>query len=175
MLYRPSGTTRPYARVPYQNGFKLHACFQNDSDRRRQYIIPLELNTQHTQDPLIRARNITADLEWNIAHMNTSYTVVSSLEKSLRNFDKEFSKLFIEMNEFLKYMTTTAHPLRKKRGVFNLLGSISNVLFGTATQDQVDAIHEKLQRVGSMTERERIILNVHSTTLNMTILIRSLI
>ena len=43
----------------------------------RQYIVPLELNTQDIQEPLIRARNITADLEWNISHMNTSYAVVA--------------------------------------------------------------------------------------------------
>ena len=135
----------------------------------REYIIPLELHTSDIQVPLICARNITAELGWNISHMNASYAVVSSLKKSLSNFNEGFNKLFIDMNEFLKYIIETAYPLRKKCGAFNLLGSTSNVLFSTATQAQVDAIHGRLQKAEAMTEKEITMLNFHSTTLNITI------
>ena len=122
------------------------------------------------QDPLIRARNMTADVEWNVEYMDTSYQVVASLKRTLKNFDVEFEKLFVDTNEFLKYIIgADTKPYRFKRGAFNILGSISNVLFGTATQEQVDEIHNKIQSIDRLTEKERVMLNVHSSILNMTI------
>ena len=78
--------------------------------------------------------------------------------------------LFVDTNEFLKYIVETDPQLfRMRRGAFNILGSISNVLFDTATQEQVDEIHNKMQTMNRLTEKERVMLNVHSSTLNMTI------
>ena len=78
--------------------------------------------------------------------------------------------MFIDTNEFLRYIVgADTKPYQVKRSTFNVLRSISNVLFGTATQEQVDEIHNKIQSIDRLTERERIMLNVHSSTLNMTI------
>ena len=51
----------------------------------------------------------------------------------------------------------------------NIVGSIANILFGTATQDQIGFIHDRLQPLDSFTEQERKILNVHSSILNVTL------
>ena len=133
-------------------------------------MIPFDLRAQDVQDPLIQARNMTADVEWNVEHMDTSHQVVASLKRTLKNFDVEFKKLFVDTNEFLKYIIgADTKPYRFKRGAFNILGSISNVLFDTATQEQVDEIHNKIQSIDRLTEKERVMLNVHSSILNMTI------
>lgn len=57
---------------------------------------------------------------------------------------------------------------RKRRGLINALGQVSNLLFGTATQAQTDAVHERLERLDVMAEKERVLLNVHSESLNVT-------
>ena len=49
----------------------------------RQYVIPFDLRSEDVQDPLIRARNMTAKIKWNVEHMNASYQVVSSLKRTL--------------------------------------------------------------------------------------------
>ena len=68
---------------------------------------------------------MTADIEWNVEHMNTSYQVVLSLKRTLQNFDVEFEKLFVDTNEFLRYIVgADTKPYRVKRGAFNILGSI---------------------------------------------------
>ena len=122
------------------------------------------------QNPLIQARNMTADKEWNVEHMNNSYQVVASLKRTLQKFDREFKKVFVDTNEFLRHIVgTDPQPYRVKKNAFNILGSISNVLFGTAIQEQVDEIHNKIQTMNILTEKERVMLNVHSSTLNMTI------
>ena len=137
----------------------------------REYIVPFELRSQDIQAPLIHAQNKTADIRWNVEHMNSSYEIVTSLQKSLRNFDREFVKMFKDMNNFLHYIINSdVHPLnRVRRGALNFIGSIFNILFGVATHQQVDTIHQRLQSTETLTEKERIMLNVHSSTLNITL------
>ena len=137
----------------------------------RQYIVPFILRFRDVQKPLIKARNMTANIAWNVNHMNSSYRVVSSLQKTLRNFDAEFQKMFVDMNDFLEYLIgrNPYSEVRSKRGALNFMGSLSNMLFGTATQDQIDTIHNKLQAMEILSEKERNMLNLHSSTLNMTI------
>ena len=55
------------------------------------------------------------------------------------------------------------------RGALNVVGSIANTLFGTATQDQIDHIHEKLQSFNQFAEEERKVFKVHSHILNVTL------
>ncbi|XP_045119165.1 uncharacterized protein LOC123509094 [Portunus trituberculatus] len=59
--------------------------------------------------------------------------------------------------------------LEGKKGAINFIGSFANTLFGTATQDQVDFIHKRLQSLDSFTEEERKLLNVHSHVINVTL------
>lgn len=142
----------------------------------RHYVVPFILKEEDVFTPLYQAINLTSSLAWNIDHMSTNFTVVAAIKHSLGNFDKEFHKLLDNLKDFLRY-AITADPsrngfsmnIRKKRGMINFLGSLSNILFGTATQAQIDAIHKKIAVLDSLTEKERILLNVHSTTLNVTI------
>ena len=98
---------------------------------------------------------MTANIEWNVEHMNSSYQVVASLKKILQNFDREFKKLFVETNDFQRYIVgADPQKYRVWRVAFNILGSISNVLFGTAMQEQVDEIHNKMQTMNTLTEKK---------------------
>lgn len=103
--------------------------------------------------------------------MNRSYPVVGTLKSALESFDREFNHLFRDTKEFLTYIMHTEPDSGRifKRGALNIIGDISNIMFGTATQAQVDAIHDKLHSIESLTERERVLLNAHSQILNVTI------
>ena len=141
----------------------------------RHYVIPFILREEDALAPLIQAVNLTNSLSWNVNHMSIDYPVISSIKNTLRSFDKEFHVLLHNLKDFLRYVVNTDptkshfNYYRKKRGLVNAIGSISNVLFGTATQAQVDAIHDELETLNSFTEKERVLLNVHSTTLNLTL------
>ena len=77
------------------------------------------------------------------------------------------------MNEYLThvldYDLNNPTQSRKPRGAVNFIGSLANTLFGTATQGQIDHIHDRLHSLDSLTEQERKLLNVHSSILNVTL------
>ena len=142
----------------------------------RQYVIPFTLRQEDVLVPLVEALNRTADLRFNVDHVSTDYPLVAQIKITLDHFDREFHSLFNDLNKFLHYVMgsepSLSHPLqmsRQKRGWVNALGSLSNVLFGTATQGQVDAIYQRLHELSSLSEEERVLLNVHSETLNLTL------
>ena len=142
----------------------------------RQYVVPFIIRSADVQQPLIDAINITASLAWNVEHMDSNLPIVASIKNTLNNFDREFHGLFHDLNKFLHYTLNTdpnrsnaASILRKRRGLINAFGSLSNVLFGTATQAQVDAINSRIDEIHQLSEQERVMLNVHSKTLNITI------
>ena len=65
-------------------------------------------------------------------------------------------------NPFYWWRSETAHKVnshhkRQKRGLFNLIGSISNSLFGTATEEQVRVVHHTLSQLKD--NQQRIIHN----------------
>ena len=81
-------------------------------------------------------------------------------------FDSKFKQLHFAMNDYLihilGYNLKDSKRNRHIRGAVNIIGSIPNVHFGTATQDQIDHINEKLQSLNQFTEEERRVRNVHS-------------
>lgn len=142
----------------------------------RNYVVPFALRATDVQAPLVRALNLTAELAWNIEHMSRDYPLIDSIKATLSNFDREFHYIFVDLNDYLKYVFEAdlgrfhyALPPRGKRGLINFVGSLSNVLFGTATQQQVDAIDSKITELSTLTEQQRVMLNVHSETLNATL------
>ena len=65
---------------------------------------------------------------------------------------------------FLGYNLNDSKRNRHTRGAVNIIGLIANALFGTAIQNQIDHINEKLQSLNRFTEEERKVHNVHSHT-----------
>ena len=65
------------------------------------------------------------------------------MKDTLQSFELEFHNSYKNLNAFLHYVLNTEPKRfsRTKRGLINILGSLSNVLFGTATQSQIDSIH----------------------------------
>ena len=70
------------------------------------------------------------------------------------------------MNDYLihilDYNLNDSKRKRHTRGAVNIIGSIANAHFGTATQDQINHINEKLQSLNQFTEEERRVRYVHS-------------
>ena len=58
---------------------------------------------------------------------------------------------------------------RHTKGALNVIGSIANMLFGIATQSQIDLIHNRSHSLDSFMEQERKIFNVHSSILKVTL------
>lgn len=110
--------------------------------------------------PLVQALNLTSDLQFNVRHMSNDYPVIAQIKTTLQNFDREFHT-FYDLNNFIHYILSSepalSHHLNfphRKRCLFSVLGSLSNILFGTETQNQVDAIHQRLNESATLFEKE---------------------
>ena len=64
-------------------------------------------------------------------------------------FGTKFQQLYYAINDFLVhklgYNLNESRTNRHMRGILDIVGSIANTLFGTATQEQIDLIHNRLQ------------------------------
>lgn len=83
----------------------------------------------------------------------------------------DFRGLFKDTNAnaFLTFIVRAPSQRQPKRETTHLLDTTANVLFGTAIQEQADELYDKLQRINTLTDREPILLSVHSSTLKMTV------
>ncbi|XP_050721311.1 uncharacterized protein LOC127001149 [Eriocheir sinensis] len=138
----------------------------------RYYVVPVVIKTDDIQRPLINVANLTAEVSWSIEHMNQSFPTVGLLRRTLDSFHIEFAKLFKDLNDFLSAMSGrdgSPFRTRQKRGAVDFLGSVANLLFGTATQAQIDVIHGKLSQLYTLSTDERRQLNLHQEVLNATV------
>ena len=83
----------------------------------------------------------------------------------------EFKKIKRSAREFIKNRFGPNQPIhnRQKRGVFNFMGEISNILFGTATERQINELHQTFSQQNEINKMTFKQLNIHSTVLNKTI------
>ena len=122
--------------------------------------------------PIERARNLTANMIYNVDHMEDNF-ITNLIKEHIYDFDKKFHQLHYQLNDYLVHilgvnLNDPTHS-RKPRGAVNFIGSLANTLFGTATQGQIDFIHDRLHSLDSLTEEERRLLNVHSSIINVTL------
>lgn len=169
LLVLRGGAGKPSTESPIRAGLSFTPKFRLLLSGQS-YIVPLVLKSNDIQKPLIEALNMTADLSYNIAHMSMNYPLIRSMKATLQSFDMEFHRAFKNLNSFLRYVINTDPEKfsRSKRGLINILGSLSNSLFGTATQSQIDAIHNQLIKDRQINEEQRRILNLHNQVLNIT-------
>ena len=123
-------------------------------------------------DPIVRARNITASILYNVDQMEGNF-ITKLIKEHIFEFDRKFHMLNYQFNDFLVHilginLNDPTHS-RKPRGAVNFIGSLANTLFGTATQGQIDIIHNRLNELQTLTEEERKLLNVHSSIINVTL------
>ena len=150
------------AGVAFTDEGKVHVTGNN-------VVVPYVLQTKVLLEPLNRARVLAGNVKWNIEHMNNESMIVQSLKVSLSNFDAELEKLSVSFTSYLSLLLHDATATsRHKRGALNVLGDISHALFGTATQEQVDTIHNRIDELSSLTEEQRRQLNLHTEILNVT-------
>ncbi|XP_050693841.1 uncharacterized protein LOC126984264 [Eriocheir sinensis] len=138
----------------------------------RYYVVPVVIQTDEIQRPLINVANLAAEVSWSIEHMNQSFPTVGLLRRTLDSFHFEFNKLFKDLNNFLAAMSGrdgSPFKTRQRRGAVDFVGSVESLLFGTATQAQIDVIHEKLSHLHTLSSEERRQLNLHTEVLNATV------
>ncbi|XP_045108474.1 uncharacterized protein LOC123503109 [Portunus trituberculatus] len=155
------------------------------------YVVPFLLKLEDIYEPIKKAINITQNIIYNldeiagddfIINQNMIYNLdeiegddfilfTSLISQHILAFQERLKNLHASMQDFLMHIVANdiPQPRRKKRGAINFIGSFANTLFGTATQDQVDIIHKRLQSLDSFTEEERKLLNVHSHVINVTL------
>lgn len=139
------------------------------------YVIPYEINVTLVIEPLLKTREYAKDLSRSFKRMNNG-SVIATLGNAISSFEIEVNHLFDDFLNYLEYRTSTsplgAPPMRhqrRKRGALDIVGSLTNALFGVATQSQVDLIHDRLGNLEELTEQERDMLNVHSKLLNINV------
>ncbi|KAG0722163.1 hypothetical protein GWK47_006116 [Chionoecetes opilio] len=158
-------TIHPAQEQPTRAGLAFTPAFRMLITGRA-YIVPITVKTDAVLHPVIDALNLTADVAWSMEHMNRSHPTVDLLKRTLDGFHGEFGKLFKEAKAFLTSASGRAPHSRRRRGAANFIGSLANLLFGTATQDQVDKIPRNLDNLNQWTESERQTLTIHSEILN---------
>ena len=161
-------TIQPAQEQPLRAGLVFTPAFKM-MITGRSYIVPIVVEMDTVIAPLINALNLTADVSWSMEHMNKSYPIVNLLSKTLDNFQEEFDKMFKETVEYLSSISGRSPHGRPRRGAINLLGQLANLLFGVATQKEVDNIHNQLNDLNHLSEEERKTLNVHTEILNITV------
>ena len=134
------------------------------------YVVPFLLNKEELFQPLAVARDLSDAILWNVGHMDNGSALVASLQNTVLSFQHEFNIRYDDLSNYVDYLMSD-HPWsrRHRRGAIDIMGQFANVLFGTATQQQVDDIHARLGQLETMSEKERSVLNVHSRILNSTI------
>ena len=133
------------------------------------YVVPIVLRLD---DIYQRIRTASQYLQ-RINKLNNDMILTSSVSQNIVSFQGKFQGLHDNMQDFLLHIVKNnddkSTSKRKPRGLINLVGSLANTLFGTATQAQVDFIHKRLSSLDTFTEEERKILNVHSEVINVTL------
>ena len=152
------------------------------------YVVPFVLHLQDLYAPIVKAQELTSKILATVHHIEPvkiltdvrqidqakKNVIVELVTTHLNDINKKFQELHYSLNDFLMhilgYNWNQSAPVRHPRGAINFIGSLSNTLFGTATQSQVDKIHEHLHTLDDVSENERKLLNVHSHVLNITLL-----
>ena len=134
------------------------------------YVVPVVILKEQLFQPLRHARDMSDAILWNVGHMDNGSALVASLQNTVRSFQTEFEIRSEDLSNYVDYLLSD-HPWshRSRRGAIDIFGDLSNQLFGTATQKQVDDIHAQLHRLEMMSDKQRAMLNVHSKVLNSTI------
>ena len=136
------------------------------------YIVPYKINITEILNPLYEARVTVQYLEKSISAVQTIWrgqstwevgTLLKAIDDQINDF-KEFVQFSVTKSPFY----SVGYQTRSKRGALNFVGEVGNALFGTATQEQIDQIHNILNKQKSLTEEERQQLNLHSQILNVT-------
>ena len=139
------------------------------------YVVPFMLKLDDIYEPIRRANSITQNIVYNLDEIKGEdfHLIASLIAQHIFAFQQRFKKLYDNMDDFLMHIVghnpDASHSRRKTRGAMNFMGSLANTLFGTATQDQVDVIHNRLRSLDTFTEDERKLLNVHSRVINVTL------
>ena len=139
----------------------------------KHYVVPFVISLDDIYAPLHKAKNLTSRIIHNINHSKKDNVMTQLVKTHINEFQVKFQDLYYSLNDYLTHIL--GHNLneldhtREKRGAVNFIGSIANTLFGTATQSQIDYIHERLTSLNTLTEKERQVLNLHSETLNVTL------
>ena len=139
-----------------------------------QYIVPFMIPLDDIYAPIVRAKTLISQIIHHVDYLKENEFMVKLMKPHIYEIQKKITDLHYSLNDFLThilgYDLNKTKRTRKIRGAFNILGSLANTLFGTATQDQIDYIHDRLHSVETLTEQEREMLNIHSQAINVTMI-----
>ena len=132
------------------------------------YVVPYRITTEDLLSPLASVRAPLEEEMWSVENVQTNDSLVNVLRSHMMRLNYNLLDSEAKVRSFLSYFIHTKHT-RHERGALNIVGTVSNALFGTATQGQIDSINDRLDTLNELTEKERVQLNVHSELLNATI------
>ena len=98
-------------------------------------------------------------------HSKLAEILTKTLNDHLEFLTKELEDRHTSLINFLGSLGVSLKR-REPRGLIDAGGSILHYLFGTATQAQVDNTNTMVERLNSLSEKEREQLNVHGRILN---------
>ena len=138
----------------------------------KNYIVPIILNSTDLLNGIIQAKTLSYELRDNLKKIWTKQGTITQLNS--QPLDNWIDKIIIDFEHLegkaMEYIDAKfPQQKRKKRAYINIIGDLSKTLFGTATEADIEEIHENLDKIQEMSEDQRRQINVHTTILNNTI------
>ena len=89
----------------------------------------------------------------------------------LRDLDQRMKNLrgvLIALSDYGNSPKSKSKPMIRRRGLANFIGSAANFLFGVVDSATFDSAQKAIERIESLSEEERVQLNIHSRVINIT-------
>ena len=152
----------------------------------RNVIIPIILDTLdliHITQPLLRGLNsvknryenlVTELLDRRHGTDNISMIFPTSMQHHLHLLISDIQERVLNLKSMLDVMEdsgkfdTPAKLTRGKRGLFNAGGKLASYLFGLVDSDSYEETNKIINNLKTLTEEERLKINLHSEILNIT-------
>ena len=131
------------------------------------YIVPYKVMTSDLTQPLYEITEKLDNLVWESGSIKSNDSLIAALRTHMTRLNDSVTHTAHDLQLFLDFYITPSN--RKARGAIDIVGTLANSLFGTATQSQVDVINSNLHKLSELSEVQRKTLNVHSAILNATV------
>ena len=136
----------------------------------RAFIVPISIAVEEITSMIEESKLILDQLkglEHLFVHQNSSYQSINHLVTWAQRLENEYNHLHDLTYNFIH--SKLRHSSRSRRSPFDFVGSLSNSLFGVATQHQIDEIHDRIDQIGSLSQNELDQLNLHTQIINETV------
>lgn len=128
-------------------------------------IVPVSLSTKMLENGFLQTMEAVQNIQEEARKLNQSRH--NSFLKDLDTLKGEISMEFKNVLQYLNGLRIKLDGNRSKRGALNIAGSLAKVLFGVATDKQIQKVTEALKNVENVSKQNLQRLNIVLTALKL--------